>query len=145
MVERKTFPVLTFVEGFKPGRPLDPNLALPGNVNLDVVSCVLVALLVVAPDILSTKLNSGLFGGRSDKCDQCLNVDDSSKIRKSIFLEMSKVMFSSRLKLDITKIGAAVLELLRGLTKIVEDQNLSGRIAKHNWDFPGLPFFGSTL
>ena len=51
---------------------------------------------------------------------------------------MSKVMFSSRLKLDITKIGAAVLELLRGLTRVMEDQNLSGWIAKHNRDASGI-------
>jgi hypothetical protein len=63
-----------------------------------------------------------------------LNVDDSSKIRKTIFLEMSKVIFSSRLKLDITKIGAAILELLGGLTRVMKDQNLSSRIAKNDWD-----------
>ena len=53
---------------------------------------------------------------------------------------MSKVMFSSRLKLDITKIGAAVLELLRGLTRVMEDQNLSGRIDKHDWDSSWIAF-----
>ena len=47
---------------------------------------------------------------------------------------MSKVVFSSRLKLDIPKISAAILELLRGLARVMEDQNLSGRIAKDNRD-----------
>ncbi len=45
-------------------------------------------------------------------------------------------MFGSRLKLDIPKIGAAVLELLRGLTRVMKDQNLSGRVAKHDRDAP---------
>ncbi len=123
MVEQKTLPVLTFVEGLEPGRPLDPNLALLGHVNLNVASRILVSLCVVAPNILRTKLNSGLFGGRSDERDQSLDVDNSSEIRKSVFLEMGEIMFSSRLKLDITKIGSKVLELLRGLTRVVENQN----------------------
>ncbi len=69
-----------------------------------------------------------------------MNVDDSSKIRKTIFLEMSKVMFSSRLKLNIPKIGATVLELLGGLTRVMEDQNLSSRIAKNDWDSSWVAF-----
>ncbi len=47
---------------------------------------------------------------------------------------MSKVMFSSLLKLNIPKIGATVLELLGGLTRVMEDQDLSGWVAKHDWD-----------
>ena len=67
-----------------------------------------------------------------------MDIDDSTKIRKTIFLQMSKVMFSSRLKFNITKVGTAVLEFLRGLTRVMEDQNLSGRIAKHDWDASGI-------
>ena len=54
-------------------------------------------------------------------------------------------MFSSRLKLNITKIGAAVLELLRGLTRVMKDQNLSGRIAKHDWDSSWIAFLRLDL
>ncbi len=43
-------------------------------------------------------------------------------------------MFSSRLKLNIAEVGATVSKLLRGMTRVMEDQNLSGRIAKHDWD-----------
>jgi hypothetical protein len=39
---------------------------------------------------------------------------------------MGEIMFSSGLKLDITEIGAAVSKLLGGLTRVMEDQNLSG-------------------
>ena len=51
-------------------------------------------------------------------------------------------MFGSGLKLDITKIGAAVSKLLRSFARIVENQNLSGRIAKHDRDPSGVAFVG---
>ena len=89
---------------------------------------------VVAPNVLGAELDAGLLGGWTDESDQSLNVDNSPKIRKTIFLEMSKVMFSSRLKLNIPKIGATVLELLGGLTRVMKDQNLSGWVAKHDRD-----------
>ena len=110
----------------------DSNLALLGNVDSDVASLVLVLLFVIAPDVLRAELDSGLLGGRTDESDQGLNIDDSSKIRKTILPEMSKVMFSSRLKLNIPEIGATVLELLGSLTRVMEDQNLSSRIAEHD-------------
>jgi hypothetical protein len=80
MVEGELFPILTLVEGLELSCPLDPNLALLGDVNLDVASLVLVSIRVVAPNILSTKLNSGLLCGRPDKSDQRLNVDNSSEV-----------------------------------------------------------------
>ncbi len=80
VVERKLFPVLTLVEGIELGRPIDPDLVLVGNVNLFVTSLVLVSFRVIAPNILSTKLDAGLYCGWSDEGDQGLNVDDSSKI-----------------------------------------------------------------
>ncbi len=116
------------------------NLVFPGNVNFDVVGRILVSLLVVAPNILCAELGAGLLGGWTDKSDQGLNIDNSSKVQKTIFLEMSKVMFSSRLKLDVPKIGATVLELLRGLMRVVKDQNLPGRVAKHDRDSSWVAF-----
>jgi hypothetical protein len=145
MIEGKLLPILTLVEGLELGCPLDPNLVLLENVNLDVASLVLVSFGVVAPDILCTKLDAGLFGGRPDERDQRLNVDNSSKVRKSIFLQVSEVMFSSRLKLDITEVGAAVSKLLRSFARIMEDQNLSGRIAKHDRDSSWIAFLGLDL
>ncbi len=104
--------MFTLVEGLEPGCPLDPNLTFLGNVNSFVARLVLVLLLIVAPNILCAKLDAGLLGGWTDESDQGLNVDNSSKIRKSIFLKMGEIMFGSGLKLNITEIGAAVLELL---------------------------------
>ncbi len=140
MVERLLIPVFALVEGVELVRPLDPDLVLVRNVNLFVTGLVLVSFRIVAPNILSAKLDAGLLGGRSDEGDQGLNVDDSSKIRKTISLEMSKVMFSSRLKLDIAKVGATVSKFLRSLTRVMEDQNLSGGIAEGNRDPTFLAF-----
>ncbi len=77
--------------------------------------------------------------------DQGLDIDDSTKIRKTIFLQVSEIMLGSGLKLDVAKIGAAVSKLLRGLTRVMEDQNLSGRVAKHDWDSSGIAFVGFDL
>ncbi len=53
---------------------------------------------------------------------------------------MGKVMFGSRLKLDITKVSAAIPEFLRSFARVVEDQNLSGRIAEDDRDSSWLAF-----
>jgi hypothetical protein len=124
VVEGKFFPILTLVIPVEPGGPFDPDLVLLRNVNLYVASFVLVSFSVVATNILSAKLDAGLYCGWPDERDQGLNVDNSSEIRKSVSLEMGKVMFGSRLKFDIAKIGAAVSKLLRSFARVVENQNL---------------------
>jgi hypothetical protein len=75
--------------------PLDPNLAFVGNVNSFVTGLVLVSFCVVAPNILCTKLDAGLNGGWPDERDQRLNIDDSSKVRKPIPLQVSEIVFGS--------------------------------------------------
>jgi hypothetical protein len=145
VVEGKLFPILTLVEGIEFGRPFDPNLVLLGNVNPYVVGLILVSFGVVAPNILRAELNAGLNGGRPDERDQRLDIDDSSKVQKPISFEMSKVVFGSGLKLDVAKISAAVSKLLGGLTRVMENQNLSGRIAKHDWDSSWIAFVGLDL
>ncbi len=145
VVERVLFPILALVIPVEPGRPFDPDLIFLRNVNLYVTSLILVLFGVVAPDILSTKLDAGLFCGWTNESDQGLNVDDFSKIRKAILFEMSKVMFGSGLELNITKIGASISKFLRGFARVVENQNLSSRIAKHDWDLAFLAFVGLDL
>jgi hypothetical protein len=54
-------------------------------------------------------------------------------------------MFGSRLKLDISKIGAAISKFLRSFARVMENQNLSGRIAKNNRDPTFLAFVGLDL
>jgi len=54
-------------------------------------------------------------------------------------------MFGSGLKLNITKIGAAISKFLRSFGRVVENQNLSGRVAKHDWDPAFLAFVGLDL
>jgi hypothetical protein len=88
----------------------------------------------VAPDILRTKLNARLYCGWPDERDQGLDVNNSPKVQKTISLEVREVMFSSRLKLDIAKVGAAVSKFLRGLARIVEHQGLSGGVTKDDRD-----------
>ncbi len=141
MLERQILPVFTFVERIEFRRPLDPDLVLVREFDPPVTSSVLVSLRVIAPNILSTKLDAGLYCGWPDECDQSLNIDDSSKIRKkSISLQVSEVVFGSRLKLDITEIGAAISKLLRGFARIVEHQSLSGRVTKDDRDLSWLAF-----
>ncbi len=93
MVERLFLPILTLVKGVELVRPLDPDLVLVGNVSLFVTGLILVSFCVVAPDILGAKLNAGLLGGWTS--DQSLNIDDSTKIQKTIFLQVSEVVFGS--------------------------------------------------
>jgi hypothetical protein len=95
VVERLFFPVFALVEGIELVRPLDPDLVLFGNVNLFVTLLVIISFGVVTPNILSAKLDSRLLGGRSDKSDQGLNVNDSSKVRKSVSLQVSEFVFGS--------------------------------------------------
>ncbi len=95
MVERLFFPILTLVEGVELARPFNPDLVLVGNVGLFVAGLVLVSFCVVAPDILGAKLDAGLLSGWTDKGDQSLNIDDSAKIQKTIFLQVSEVVFGS--------------------------------------------------
>jgi hypothetical protein len=80
VIERLFLPVLTLVKPVEPGSPLDPDLVLLGDVSFDVASGVLVPLRIIAPNILSAELNTGLLRGWADESDQGLNVDDSSKI-----------------------------------------------------------------
>ena len=95
VVERLLFPILTLVKGVELVRPLDPDLVLVGNVGLFVTGLILVPFCVVAPDILGAKLDAGLLGGWTDESDQSLDIDDSTKIRKTIFLQVSEVVFGS--------------------------------------------------
>ncbi len=134
MIEWKLLPILTLVVPIEPGRPFDPDLVLLGDVNRLVAIFILVSFKVFASDILSAELDTGLNCGWPDKRDQGLNVDNSPEVRKTVPLEVGKVMFCSRLKLNITKVGAAISKFLRRSTRVVEDQNLSGRIAEDNRD-----------
>ncbi len=54
-------------------------------------------------------------------------------------------MFGSRLKLDITRVGAAVSKFLWSFARVMENQNLSGRIAEDDWDPTFLAFVGLDL
>ena len=95
MLEGQVYPVFTFVEGLELGSPLNPDLVLVGDFDPLVTSFILVSFRVVTPDILSTKLDAGLYRGWPDERDQRLNVDNSSKIRKPISLQVSEVVFGS--------------------------------------------------
>jgi hypothetical protein len=103
---------------------------------------VLVAFHVVSSNILSTKLNAGLLGGWPYEGDQSWNVNNSSKVQKTISLEVREVVFGSRLKLDVSEVSAVVSNFLRGFARIVENQNLFGGVAKDDRDLTFLAFVG---
>jgi hypothetical protein len=132
MLERLIYPVFTFVERIEFCHPFDLDLVLLRNVNPLITSLLFVSFRVIAPDILSTKLNARLKCGWPDKRDQRLNVDDSSKVRKSVSFEVSKFVFGSGLKFDITEIRAGVSKLLRSVARIMKDQSLSSRVTEDN-------------
>ena len=89
MLERQVYPVFTFVKGFELGHPFDPDLVLLGNVNFFVTCRVFISFRVVAPNVLSTEIDAGLYRGWPDERDQRLNVNDSSKVRKTVSLQVS--------------------------------------------------------
>ena len=95
MVKGELLPILAHVEGLKLGRPLDPDLVFLGNVNPFVARLVLIVFRVVAPDVLSAELNSGLLGGGPDESDQRLNIDNSSEVREPVSFEMGEIVFGS--------------------------------------------------
>ncbi len=54
-------------------------------------------------------------------------------------------MFGSRLKLDVTKVGATFSKFLWSFARVMENQNLSSRVAEYDWDPTFLAFVGLYL
>jgi hypothetical protein len=142
VIERQPFEVLSLVARIEWLAPFDPDFVL-----VDLLGSVLVLdpVLVISSDVLGAELDAALSDGRSNKCDESLDVDNSQENSKTIFLKVVNIIFDTRLQLDVTKICATFNQLDRCLTRIVKNQDHSSRVSEHYRDATFLAFVGPTL
>ena len=142
VIESKFFPVLSLVTRHERLTPLDPDLVFENE-----FGSVLIFNPVrnISPNVLGAELDAALSDARSNKCDQGLDVDNSSESLKSILLKVAKIIFDSGLQLDVSEIGATFDQLRRYLARIMKDQNHSCRVSKHNWNSTFFAFVRSDL